>query len=626
MRRPRWGKSVTFFGNSGESTESRPDSEEPPPPERSTTGGGTSGPSDGRRVVVCGSDRTMLRVVTELVSSGERVTAIVNPDSRHYDRISELGATVMGARVISESLLRRAGIDAADDGSPSTARALVLLDTDDVHNVHTALTARDMDPELRIVVQMVNPRLGKQMNSLLGDCVVINGPSLAAPAFVADALEDDELTWLDLGGRRLVAGQADLIREPHLTVLADTSSSATPDLLPLSSSDPEGDIVLGTGVRTVWRSRDVRPAGWFMALRDILDTRVRKIAAVMAFLILAGTAIIHFFGEIEWWRALYLAAGVVTSAGIDDDKFNDAQPWVKVSAVLVQLTGIVLMALLTAVVVDSLIGARLSRIIGGVRGRPRNHVVVCGLGTVGSRVLEILTERGVAVVGVDQDDEAPGIQTAHRLRIPVVVGDSSNEETLRSAGVQRCQSVLAITDGDITNLESAIMARDLNPDAWITMRMFDHDLAQRVERRLGLGHSRSVSMLVAPAVAAAVANRRSQVTIPAGRRVLLLTEVAVEPGSIAVGKRMGELDEAGGLRVLARQDLGEAWDWSPTSGRELRANGRGPASEREDRPGGRVPAAERELRAGDRIAVAGTRSGLARLLMTTRPQQSSASS
>ena len=55
----------------------------------------------------------------------------------------------------------------------------------------------------------------------------------------------------------------------------------------------------------------------------------------------------------------------------------------------------------------------------------------------------------VAVVGVDQDEDAPGIQVAHRLKIPVVIGDSSNEETLRSAGVQRCQSVLAITDGDM---------------------------------------------------------------------------------------------------------------------------------------------------------------------------------
>ncbi|MEI8412906.1 NAD-binding protein [Kribbella sp. CCNWLY201] len=545
-------------------------------------------------MVVCGSDRTMLRVVTELVGSGERVTAIVNPASRHYERIGELGAQVMGVRVVSEALLRRAGID-AENGRPSNARALVLLDNDDVHNVHTALTARDMDPDLRIVVQMVNPRLGEQLHRLLGDCVVISGPSLAAPAFVSDALEDDELTWLEIGGRRLVAGQADLIRGPHIAVLADTTSSATPELLPIVSSDPTGDIVLGTGVRSVWRTKDVRRAGWLMALRDIFDRRVRRIAAVMTFLVLTGTVLTHYIANpnIDWWRALYLAAGAVTSAGIEDDAFSEAEPWAKVAAVLVQLTGIVLMALLTAVVVDSLIGARLSRVIGGVRGRPRNHVVVCGLGTVGARVLEILAERGVAVIGVEHDEDSPGVQTAHRLRIPVVIGDSSNEETLRQAGVQRAQAVLAITNGDITNLESAMVVRDLNPEARITMRMFDHDLAQRVERRLGLGHSRSVSMLVAPAIAAAVANRRSQVTVPAGRRVLLLTEVTVEPGSVAGGRRLGELDEAGGLRVLARRD-GTTWDWSP--------------------------AYDKELQPGDRIAVAGTRSGLARLLLATRAQ------
>lgn len=591
---------MTFFGSSGASTESPPDSENgvaEVPPSNGRRRGRASTQSDkqaqtpdSRGVVVCGSDRTMLRVVTELVSSGEQVTAIVNPASRHIERIGELGAQVMGVRVVRESVLRRAGID-TDGTKPSAARALVLLDADDVHNVHTALTARDMDENLRIVVQMVNPRIGAQLHQLLGDCVVISGPSLAAPAFVADALDDEELTWLELGGRRMVAGPAALIRE-HVTVLADTTSSATPELLPASSADPAGDIVLGSGVRhNVRRKRDVRRTGWVMATRDVLDRRVRVIAAVMASLVVIGTALTHWITGVEWLRALYLVMGAVTSAGIEDDVFADAPPYAKVAAVVVQLTGIVLVALLTAVIVDSLIGARLSRVIGGVRGRPRNHVIVCGLGTVGARVLEILSERGVAVVGVEQDEEAPGVQTAHRLRIPVVMGDSSQEETLRLAGAPRAQAVLALTDGDITNLETAMVVRDLNDDVRITMRMFDHDLAHKVERMLGLGHSRSVSMLVAPAIAAAVANRRSQATVPAGRRVLLLTEVTVERDSVAVGRRLGELDEPGGLRVLARTD-GTEWDWTPTF--------------------------ERTLRAGTRLAVAGTRSGLARLLLVTR--------
>lgn len=542
--------------------------------------------------MVCGSDRTTLRVVSELLDSGERVVAIASPDSPHLERMSELGAHLIAVRALTESVLRRSGID-TDGSDPSTARALVLLNSTDVRNVHGALMARDLDPALKIVVQMVNPRLGHQLRSLLGDCVVVSGPSLSAPAFVSDALEEDELTWTELGGRNVVAGPAELIDGPHLLVLADITSAATPELLPSTSGDASHDIVLGTVVKRRRIGRDVRRANWMVALRNVVDRRVRLIAAVMAFLVVAGTAVVHTYSDdITWLHALYLAMGIVTTAGVDDNVFANAPAWAKVGAVCAQLGGIVLVALLTAVVVDSLIGARITQVLGGVRGRPRNHVVVCGLGTVGGRVIELLHERGIAVVGIERDEDAPGVLTARRLRIPVIIGDTASEETLRSAGVTRCRALLAMTDGDITNLESGMIVRDLNADAKITLRMFDHDLAQRVERRLNLGTSKSVSMLVAPAVSAAVSNRRDQTTVSAGRRVLLLTEVVVEPGAEAAGQRIADLDDPGGLRVLAYRPPSGAWTWPP-------------ASDRKAQPGGTV-------------AVAATRSGLARFLLATR--------
>ena len=550
-------------------------------------------PPDGRTVIVCGSDRTTLRVVSDLVDSGERVVAIVSPDSPHLERMSELGAHLIAVRALTESVLRRAGVD-ADASNPSTARALVLMNNTDVRNVHAALIARDLDRKLKIVVLMVNPRLGQQMRSLLGDCMVVSGPSLAAPAFVAEALHEDELTWVEIGGRRVVAGPADRVAEPHLLVLADITSSATPELLPSSSDDPAGDIVLGSRLRRLpRRPRDVRRAGWIVALRNVVDRRVRLIAAIMAVLIGFGTLVTHYYGSgIGWVEALYLAAGTVTTAGVQDDSFAAAPAWAKLGAVGAQLGGIVLVALLTAVIVDSLIGARLSQVLGGVRGRPRNHVVVCGLGTVGARVLELLADRGIAVVGIDHNEDAPGVRTAHRLRVPVIIGDTSHAEVLRSAGIERCRAMLAITDGDITNLDAAMAVRDLNAEARITMRMFDGDLATRVEGRLALGTSKSVSMLVGPAVVAAVSGRRMQVTVSAGRRVLLLTEVAVETGADAVGSRLGDLVESGGLRVLAYQPPNQEWSWPADAGTTVRA--------------------------GSTIAVAATRSGLARFLLATR--------
>ena len=98
-------------------------------------------------------------------------------------------------------------------------------------------------------------------------------------------------------------------------------------------------------------------------------------------------------------------------------------------------------------------------------------------------------------------------------------------------------------------------------------------------------------MLAAPAFAAAALGRRQEVIFPVGRRVLLFTEITVNPGSVAAGRRLDSLAEAGSLRILAWAPAGGAWDW-----RRM----------------------DRVVRTGDRLAVVATRAGLARLLRATK--------
>jgi TrkA-C domain len=112
-----------------------------------------------------------------------------------------------------------------------------------------------------------------------------------------------------------------------------------------------------------------------------------------------------------------------------------------------------------------------------------------------------------------------------------------------------------------------------------------------VERRLKLGATRSVSMLAAPAFAAAALGRRSEVIFPIGRRVLLFTELTAQPGSTAVGRSLAQLAERGNSRILAWAASGGSWSWHGI---------------------------DHQIRPGDRVAVVATRSGLARLLRATR--------
>ncbi len=91
----------------------------------------------------------------------------------------------------------------------------------------------------------------------------------------------------------------------------------------------------------------------------------------------------------------------------------------------------------------------------------RDHVVVCGLGYVGSVFLRQLGQAGARAVVIELDPANPLIDLCRSLRIPVVVGDAQLERTLRAAGAQRASRLLAVCPQDAVNAEIIAVARRL---------------------------------------------------------------------------------------------------------------------------------------------------------------------
>jgi Trk K+ transport system NAD-binding subunit len=219
---------------------------------------------------------------------------------------------------------------------------------------------------------------------------------------------------------------------------------------------------------------------------------------------------------------------------------------------------------------------------------------VAGLGNVGTRIIGELHDLGFDVVGVDPDPAAKGMSLARRLGLPVVIGDAFQEETLRAARVETSLALVSVTSSDIVNLETALQARALREDLRIVLRLFDDDLAQRVQQTVGNIVSRSVSYMAAPAFAVAMLEHAVLRTIAVGRHVLLICDVRVEDGADLVGKRLVDLETDGLARTLALQARGATrYDWKPS--RRYR------------------------LEAGDRVIVVATRAGLSRFLAGNRP-------
>ena len=507
--------------------------------------------------IVCGDSPLAHRVVEELtIRLGEQVVAILPSRQRdHGPQITALlDVQVVESDRLSDDALTAAGL--------SDARALALLAQDDVGNIHAALRVGETRPDIRLVIRMYNRDLGSEIRTLFTDCAVLSDSAMAAPWFVASALGELAPNHVRLPGRTLVVARRDqVVHSRVICGIADTEHSDRPRLLPPEES--VADLVLAVADRTtddpLRRYRRNPIVALWGKLRVLNRSLVIAFAATLTLLVVS-TVLFATVGHNAWSDALYLT--VLDAAGAAQPDITLAPPN-KIIQVLDTLAGMALIPVITATVVGGVVSAQLSDRAGFKRAPRRDHVVVVGLGNVGYRVVAQLRDLGIPVICVELNAQAPGVATARRLGATVIIGDATREGTLRLAAVDTARALLAITSDDITNLQVALHGRRLRTGLRIVLRLFDGDLAERVQRTFGITISRSVSYLAAPAFVAAIVERQVIGTIAVGRRALLIAEIPVAPGSPLVGQQLAELNEQGEARVLAMRSGGTpllGWD------------------------------------------------------------------
>lgn len=523
-----------------------------------------------RHFIVCGDNPLAHRLADQLrTRPGTEVTVILQSKRRnHGPHISRLaGVHVIEAQDLTGDVFREAHVE--------TAAALALVGQNDVGNMHAAMRATDINPELRLVLRMFDLALGQRIRLLFNDCVVLSDSALAAPWFVADALNELAPIHVRLPGRTLRIARRPEV-EPGSVVcgLAATDADGTvllpadEDSADLVLADPEGaPIDPLSGYRQHARLRDV-----LHRLRSLADRKLEVFAWSVLGLLIAVTAVLAIIGHYSWPTAAYLtlldAAGAAQPAPHDSAGEKAAQ-------VIVTVVGISLIPLATAAVVDAVVGGRLAAAFGRLRGPVRDHVVVVGLGNVGSRVVEQLHDLRVPVVCIETNRDARGVPLARRLGVPVIFGDVNEEETLRAASTETCRSLLALTSDDMTNLRAALSARELRADLRVVLRLFDGDFAARVQRNFDIATSRSVSFLSVPSFAVAMLERQVIDTIAVGRQVLLIAEIRVAEGSELDRRPLDTVPQLGEVRVLGLLPRGGSTvDWEAPGDRRLEVDDR----------------------------------------------------
>jgi Trk K+ transport system NAD-binding subunit len=518
--------------------------------------------TERHRFVVCGDNPLAFRLVDELITRyGADVTVILpSVQQGNGPRIADLP----GVGIVESPRLDLRAYERAD---LATADALALVAQDDAANIDGALLAQEVNPDLRVVIRMFNMGLGDNVRRRLDDCAVLSASGIAAPAFVAAALGDSAPNYVQLPGRTLlVARREDVSADDVVCGLAVTQGRDEPETLP--ADEDRADLVLAKNKAAApERPRRRRRRQPLRTISLLVERRLRVVLAGLAGLMLAATAVLTPIKNGDWWKAAYNAILTTLAGANPDDKTGTLE---QVTQTVLTIVSVGLIPVLTAALVEAVVKARLALAAGGLTAPMSGHVVVVGLGNVGTQVIRALHNSGVDVVAIDTNERARGVRVARELDIPLVLGDCRQEETLRAASVHTCRALLVLTTDDVTNLETALLGRGVKDDLRVVLRLFDGDFADRVQRAFAITLSRSVSYLAAPAFAAAMLGRRVIDTIPIRRRVLLVADLPVGSDSPLEGLTVAHIQRARQIRLLGiRTGRGEQTLWAPPRGRRL---------------------------------------------------------
>ncbi|MFG0275376.1 MAG: potassium channel family protein [Phycisphaerales bacterium] len=233
---------------------------------------------------------------------------------------------------------------------------------------------------------------------------------------------------------------------------------------------------------------------------------------------------------------------------------------------------------------------RMERAIAKLSG----HHIVCGLGRLGRGLCDELERAGVAFVCIDTDRAL--VEEAVRRGWIAIIGDATEDDTLRRANIDNAAGLACVTNSDAENIVITLAGRERCEDLPIVSRA-EHDESIRRLRRAG------ATRIISP--------------IRSGGRTLART--IAQPHLASLLDADAEQDRGVRLAEVA------VCECSPLVGRTLRECGADHSDvvfvcmrrEGDDHP--RRPSVDDRLRAGDVLIAAASVESLGRFTMDALP-------
>ena len=202
-----------------------------------------------------------------------------------------------------------------------------------------------------------------------------------------------------------------------------------------------------------------------------------------------------------------------------------------------------------------------------------DHIIICGIGRVGYRVINELLEFGEKVIAVNMTEKEEWLPDFAKRGVVIIMGDARQRRTLMNAGVERASALIACTGDDLANLDIALDARDANPKIKVVLRMFDTALAAKISKGFNINTAFSVSALAAPALAAAATRAKVEYSFKLKGKLLNVTSVTFTMPSPFIGQTIAQVQQQANCSFIS-QETEAGLNMHPASDHVLNANER----------------------------------------------------
>ncbi len=540
-----------------------------------------------------------------------------------------------------DALLLKAGVQ--------NCRAILLATSNETVNIETAIAARRLNPNIRLVLRSSRQNLNQLLKQRLGNFTAYEPTEMPALAFALAGLQVGILGAFNIGAAQLqvVEQQVEPDDRRFNGNLALTLHKKESRLVSHSPAEAASDTAVSNRVFYQWQADTrIKPGDRIAYVELVGQTAVAKskdqaIAAhplqqmgqamTRALTVNPAQRIAHLWQWIQakqnrqiislglaiavflWGAAAILlrqsvagmtwqnaiSAGAILLMGGYGDLFGGlvstgaTVPWpVQFACLLITLLSLLFVLGALGLIADSLISSRFDFL----RKRPavptQDHVVLVGLGRVGQRIATLLYEFKQPMVAIAETLENVSLPT----QVPLLLGDSIKE--LANANLAFAKSMVVVTEDQMLNLEVALMARDAarqqDREIRLVVRSYDQRFGDNLANLLPEARILAAYALSAEVFAAAAFGENILSLFRLNGQTILVPEFVISAGDTLDGKLLSQV----------------AYGYSVVPIFHQRAAHAGAVGNSLD---GFMPPDDRMLQAGDRLVLLSSINGLRRI-------------